>query len=115
MVCLIEGTASTPNLLPKAAAHQRDGAALLLPHGQLRRGQWPQCQTAAEGGRGHGGQVAARLGWLGVWVAVVGVRDGDGRTGIILPGSVSGMRMSWESGGKMGQGEAFGGSLSNSP
>ena len=65
-----------PNLLTKAAAHQRDGAALLLPHGQLRRGQWPQCQAAAEGGRGHGGQVAARLGWLGVWVAVVGVRDG---------------------------------------
>jgi hypothetical protein len=52
---------------------------------------------------------------LGVWVAVVGVRDGDGRTGVILPGSVSGMRMSWELGGKMGQGEAFGGSLSNSP
>lgn len=46
-------------------------------------------------------------GWggLGVWVAVVGVRDGDGRTGVILPGSFSGMRMSWELGGKMGQGK----------
>ena len=36
---------------------------------------------------------------------MVGVRDGDGRTGVILPGSVSGMRMSWELGGKMGQGK----------
>ena len=45
--------------IAKAASHQRNGAAVLLPHGQQQHGRGALGQVAAEGGGHHGLHVAA--------------------------------------------------------